>query len=624
MASDTDSYSDQNPAFDQTPTPDQNSNPDQNSTSPKFFWQVYSIYGVLITLGGWFFGILLFERFTQDAFNNFQQSVSEQATSCSLILTKLDETSILSALERLQSPQTRVDLISADGRRFLNTGSNDGRTESNPLTLYPELTDFISSGAESTHTNFELDLARSNFPSVTRRFFSTKSDTQYLLRISRNPQVLLSQSDAIFESVLMLGLIAALLAMVMGHLLYRRINRQFQALTKVAIAYSEGDFSARAPKGMDVESNLLGEALNKLADEIQDQVSEIHLEHNRLRVILGGMRDGLIAIDDHGKIVLINSVMSRILGFEIREARGRYLSDVVMDSEIIELLLNTLKMQRPLEAEFDLGLGQSEKFLKAYTSPLIDYGQDVSGALIVLHDLTQTRLLESMRRDFVANVSHELKTPITAIRGIAETLVDDPEMNHELRQKFMTKITDQSHRLSNLVSDLLALARLDEREKTPKARIDLRSLIEERITSLSKVTAPEKMARLIFDKPDEPVHVFGDEEELRQAIGNLIDNGLKYTPRHGSVRAILSSKEDQATIRIEDNGIGIPEEYLDRIFERFFRVDKARSREIGGTGLGLAIVKNICLKHDGNVEVESKDGKGTTFTITLPVHADSN
>ena len=603
---------------------DTDSNSDQNPTSPRFFWQVYSIYGVLITLGGWFFGVLLFERFTQDAFNNFQQSTAEQATSYSRILNRMDETSILSALERLQSPQTRVDLISADGRRFLNPGFNGARTESDPLTLYPELTDFISSGAESTYTNFELDLARSNFPSVTRRFFSSTTDTQYLLRISRNPQVLLSQSDAIFESVLMLGLIAALLAMVMGHLLYRRINRQFQVLTKVAVAYSEGDFSARAPKGMDVESNLLGEALNKLADEIQDQVSEIHLEHNRLRVILGGMRDGLIAIDDLGKIVLINSVMSRILGFEIREARGRYLSDVVKDSEIIDLLLNTLKLQRPLEAEIDLGLGQSEKFLKAYTSPLIDYGQDVSGALIVLHDLTQTRMLENMRRDFVANVSHELKTPITAIRGIAETLVDDPQMEHELRQKFMTKITDQSHRLSNLVSDLLALARLDEREKTPKTLINLGTLIEERITSLSKVTAPEKMARLIFDKPEESIHVYGEEEELRQAIGNLIDNGLKYTPRHGSVRTVLSSSSNQATIRIEDNGIGIPEEYLDRIFERFFRVDKARSREIGGTGLGLAIVKNICLKHDGNVEVESKDGKGTTFTITLPLHTDSD
>lgn len=602
---------------------DIDSNTDSRTSSPRFFWQVYSIYGVLIALGGWFFGYLLCERFTEDSLNNFKQRIAEQAMSHSRSWSSLDEASILSAIELHREPEFRIDLISADGTRFVDQDPNNSESGTDPLTLYPELIGFVSSDKSIAYANFDLELARSNFPAVTRRFHSEENDSHYLLRVSRDPGVMLVQIDTLFDSVLMLGLIAAMLAMVMGHLLYRRINRQFQILTKVAVAYSEGDFSARAPKGMDVESNLLGEALNKLADEIQEQVSEIHLEHNRMRVILGGMRDGLIAIDDLGKIVLINSVMSRILGFEIREVRGRYLSDVVKDSEIIELLTNTLKMQRPLEAEIDLGLGQSEKYLKAYTSPLVDYGQDVSGALIVLHDLTQTRQLENIRRDFVANVSHELKTPITAIRGIAETLVDDPEMEYELRQKFMNKITDQSHRLSNLVTDLLALARLDEREKTPKIRIDLRSLIDERITSLSKVTAPEKMARLIFETPEEPVHVFGDEEELRQAIGNLIDNGLKYTPSHGTVRAVLSSHNNQAIVKIEDNGIGIPKEYLDRIFERFFRVDKARSREIGGTGLGLAIVKNICLKHEGNVEVESKDGKGTTFTITLPLHSDS-
>ena len=370
---------------------------------------------------------------------------------------------------------------------------------------------------------------------------------------------------------------------------------------------------------MDSESILLGEALNKLADEIQDQISEIHLEHNRMRVILGGMRDGLIAIDELGKIVLINSVMSRILGFEIREARGRHLSEVIQDPEIIELLLNTLRVQRPLEAEFDLNLEPSKKSFKAYTSPLIDYEQDVSGALIVVHDLTQTRQLESMRRDFVANVSHELKTPITAIRGIAETLYDDEGMKPEIRQGFLGKITDQSHRLSTLVSDLLALARLDEKDSTTTEPIDLREIILERINSLSKVSSPDSQASLHYHGPEHPVFVLGDDEELRQAIGNLIDNGLKYTQLDGNINTHLSVEDGTATVLVKDDGVGIPEEFLGRIFERFFRVDKARSREIGGTGLGLAIVKHICLKHMGSIEVESQEGKGTTFRVKLPI-----
>lgn len=569
---------------------------------------------------GWFFGFLLCERFSQDILFNFQNRVLEQAQAYTQGWKNLEEDALINAVKNSSDHEQRIELFTEDGTRFLHRHPNRDAAAASPVDSIEDVRDSLQSGIG--YSNFTLQGARSGYPGVTLAFESV-SGKRYLLRLERDPRMVVSQINAIFDSVIMLGLISALLAMIMGHLLYRRINRQFHDLTQVAVAYSEGDFSARAPKGIDSESNRLREALNKLADEIQDQISEIHLEHNRMRVILGGMRDGLIAIDEFGKIVLINSVMSRILGFEIREARGRHLSDIIQDSEIIDLLLNTLRMQRPLEAEIDLNLGHSEKSLKAYTSPLVDYGQDVSGALIVLHDLTQTRQLENMRRDFVANVSHELKTPITAIRGIAETLLDDEKMETETRHKFMTKITDQSHRLSNLVSDLLALARLDEREKTQKIKLDLRNLIEERMTSLSKVTDPDNQASLVFNSPNAPVYVFGDEEELRQAIGNLIDNGLKYTPGDGTIQTTLTTDSQQALIKISDNGIGIPEEFLGRIFERFFRVDKARSREIGGTGLGLAIVKNICLKHEGNVEVESRDGRGTTFTITLPLYLES-
>ncbi|OUU20105.1 MAG: hypothetical protein CBC13_11490 [Planctomycetia bacterium TMED53] len=599
------------------------SNTDPNAATPRFFWQVYSVYGVLIAFGGWFFGYLLCERFTKDTFYNFEQRMTEQAQAFSSSWSWLDEKSIIATIENNRKPQLRIDLLNSEGTEFISRDNSKPSTSTNPKTLYPELSEFFKSDRSFALANFNLGSARDQFPSVIMRFYSAGNDKNYLLRIAQDPSLVISQIDSIFESVLLLGLIAALLAMVMGHLLYRRINRQFKILTKVAVAYSEGDFSARAPNGLDVESDLLGEALNKLADEIQEQVSEIHLEHNRMRVILGGMRDGLIAIDDLGKIVLINSVMSRILKLEIREAKGQYISDVVNNTEITELLLNTLRIQRPLEAELDLETGPNEIFLKAYTSPLVDYGQDVSGALIVLHDLSQTRQLENMRRDFVANVSHELKTPITAIRGIAETLLDDPDIDPEIRHKFTAKITDQSHRLSNLVSDLLALASLDEKKKTPRVKIDLGSLINERISSLSKVTSPENQAALKFEAPKEPIFVFGNEEDLRQAIGNLIDNGLKYTPAEGTIQTTLCSENELAIIEIRDNGIGIPEELLDRIFERFFRVDKARSREIGGTGLGLAIVKNVCLKHDGNVEVKSRDGQGTTFTITLPIYVES-
>ena len=585
-------------------------------SSPRFFWQVYSIYGVMIALGGWFFGLLLCERFSQDILSNFQIGIVEQTKAYTQGWSDLEEAALITAIEKSNNNDQHIELITGDGTRFLYRHPKRSSTTLSPVDSLEGVSESLRSGIG--YSNFTVQGAKSSHPSVTLAFES-KNGTNYLLRLERDPRIIISQINAIFDSVIMLGLISALLAMVMGHLLYRRINRQFHVLTQVAVAYSEGNFSARAPKGMDSESILLGEALNKLADEIQDQISEIHLEHNRMRVILGGMRDGLIAIDELGKIVLINSVMSRILGFEIREARGRHLSEVIQDPEIIELLLNTLRVQRPLEAEFDLNLEPSKKSFKAYTSPLIDYEQDVSGALIVVHDLTQTRQLESMRRDFVANVSHELKTPITAIRGIAETLYDDEGMKPEIRQGFLGKITDQSHRLSTLVSDLLALARLDEKDSTTTEPIDLREIILERINSLSKVSSPDSQASLHYHGPEHPVFVLGDDEELRQAIGNLIDNGLKYTQLDGNINTHLSVEDGTATVLVKDDGVGIPEEFLGRIFERFFRVDKARSREIGGTGLGLAIVKHICLKHMGSIEVESQEGKGTTFRVKLPI-----
>ncbi|NCF55771.1 MAG: PAS domain-containing protein [Planctomycetia bacterium] len=593
------------------------SNTDSENNTPGFFWQLYSIYALLILIGVSFFGYLLYERFSNDLFLNLKTHMDEQSSNILSLETPPNTENPLQLIQNTyvsMSKETRVDLISADGTTVILQDPI-----SSPLESPQSLPDVISCLKNSVgFSSFNRAAAQERQPAISR-VFTLDNNQKYILRIARNPASINAQIDSVLESVIMLGSIAALIAMVMGHLLYRRINRQFHLLTQVAVAYTEGDFSIRAPKGMDKEGDLLGNALNKLADELQMQISEMHLEHNRLRVILGGMRDGLIAIDDQERIVLINSVISRIMGFEIREVRGQYIRDVIHESAIVELLLSTLRMQHAMESEIELSSNNSTTYLKAYTSPLIDADHGVSGSLIVLHDLTGNRLLESMRRDFVANVSHELKTPITAIRGIAETLYDDEEMKPEIRQRFLGKITDQSHRLSTLVSDLLALARLDERDSTTIEPIDLREIILERINSLSKVSSPDSQASLHYHGPEHPVFVMGDDEELRQAIGNLIDNGLKYTQIDGNINTHLSVEDGTAIVLVKDDGIGIPEEFLGRIFERFFRVDKARSREIGGTGLGLAIVKHICLKHMGSIEVESQEGKGTTFRVKLPI-----
>jgi two-component system phosphate regulon sensor histidine kinase PhoR len=400
----------------------------------------------------------------------------------------------------------------------------------------------------------------------------------------------------------------------------RGAGKQIQALTEVADAYSSGDFSQRAPLTGSPEEAHLGQALNNLADEIQMQIDTLRIEHNRMRVIIGGMKDGLLAIDKQERIILLNSVASRLLRTDQRSSREQKIESAIQSTEMCSILLKTLKEQRPDSTKLEVESADGIHTIIAYTSPLLDSNQQPTGALAVLHDVTEVERLESIRKDFVSNVSHELKTPITAIRGLAETIQEDQEMPPETLHQFISRISDQSMRLSLLVSDLLALARLDEKSgKHRFSPLDLRSVAQERISTFSQLGSPGNQPAILSDLGPRALMIFGEEEELRQAIGNLIDNAIKYTKSTGKIEINATIEQQHACLYIKDNGIGISPGHLDRIFERFYRVDKARSRELGGTGLGLAIVKNICLNHSGDVSVESSEGNGTCFKLTIPL-----
>ena len=240
------------------------------------------------------------------------------------------------------------------------------------------------------------------------------------------------------------------------------------------------------------------------------------------------------------------------------------------------------------------------------------------GAVIVLHDVTELIRLETVRRDFVANVSHELKTPLTAIRGLLETLLDDASMDAEMRRRFLEKAHVQGLRLTALVQDLLALSRIESEEGAVEhRRMDLCETVRAAVRRIDP-TLTGRALTLDVSLPDEPVYVFGDEEAIRQITDNLLDNAFKYTPDGGSIGVRVSRQEENAVIRVKDSGIGIEAIHLDRIFERFYRVDKARSRELGGTGLGLAIVKHLVEALRGTIDVASEVGRGTTFRVFLP------
>ena len=270
-------------------------------------------------------------------------------------------------------------------------------------------------------------------------------------------------------------------------------------------------------------------------------------------------------------------------------------------------------------SEVLLPASPGERRIALHAAPLQSEGGPLMGAVLVLHDITELRKLESVRSDFVANVSHELKTPLAAIRGMVETMLDDPAMDAEVRQRFLGKTKAQTDRLSALVSDLLVLSRVEaSRTYEPQEDVDLVNVAEE-VSALAQQAAETKDLALRVDSIEKSISVKGDSEALHQMITNLVSNAITYTPRQGRIDVRLRVEDDSAVVEVEDTGPGIERSHLDRIFERFYRVDKARSRELGGTGLGLSIVKHIALAHKGSVTVQSEVGQGTCFRVRLPL-----
>jgi two-component system phosphate regulon sensor histidine kinase PhoR len=244
-------------------------------------------------------------------------------------------------------------------------------------------------------------------------------------------------------------------------------------------------------------------------------------------------------------------------------------------------------------------------------------------AILVLQDITDVQRIDKMRADFVANASHELKTPITAIRGFAETLIEDETIEHGMRQRFIRKIHGQSIRLSDLVSDLLALSRLESNDTAFNTQVDLQQIVQRVCANLQAVAQSHKIV-LELEVIDGPMMLLGDDNALGQMATNLIDNAIKYTTEMGTVTVTIKAEEGMAVLTVKDNGLGIDETDQERIFERFYRVDKARSQSLGGTGLGLAIVKHIVQNHKGRLQLKSKLNHGSTFTVKIPLSIHSN
>ncbi len=421
------------------------------------------------------------------------------------------------------------------------------------------------------------------------------------------------------RSMLILGgLIAALAAAVTSLYVSRKITKPLEEMKKVAERFSAGELDLRMPVPDSVEVAGLAEAMNEMATQLDERIRVINEQKGRQEAILSSMQEGVIAVDGDERIISVNDSAVQMLGIR-GEAKGRTVREVARNADLHELVSRTISSKEKSEAELTIN-GESERFLQAHGAVLRDARGSAIGAVIVLNDVTRMRKLEAIRRDFVGNVSHELRTPVTSIKGFVETLNDGALDNPEDARRFLGIISRQVDQLNALLEDLLLLSRIEsgQTESPINFAVErLRPVLESAIeVSSLKAAAKDINIGLNCDK-DLEVRI--NSPLLTQAIVNLIDNAVNYSKPGGAVIVEAETTDRGVRISVKDKGKGIEPEHIGRIFERFYRVDKARSRKMGGTGLGLAIVKHISQAHGGSVDVTSRPGSGSTFFIDLPL-----
>lgn len=418
------------------------------------------------------------------------------------------------------------------------------------------------------------------------------------------------------ERGLAIGAVAAVVAIGMAARQASRWSAPVVRLTEAWRAIELGHFGDEIEVEPDGPLDELVQSFNRTSGALAARVRQLERTGQQLSTVLGSMVEAVLAVDDQQRILFANGAAQSLLDISVDQAIGRPLWEVVRNRAVHQAARDAYEADGPLATEFEI-IGKTRKVVAANGTRLP--GQPSPGVVLVLHDVTELRRLENLRQEFVANVSHELKTPLTAIKAYAETLLGGALNDSENNVQFVRRIDEQAERLHQLILDLLSLARIESGQE--QFEIAAVSLDEAIAACLAQYAAGAESKRLVVQTqpPAAPVMVSADHEGLRQILDNLVDNAFKYTPLGGRVTVRWQAVDRMARIDVEDTGIGIPAQEQTRIFERFYRVDRARSRELGGTGLGLSIVKHLVQAMGGAVQVASQVDRGSTFTFWLPL-----
>ena len=583
----------------------------------RFYWNLLASYAVLLLATGLLVGWQVQSRLESRLLAELQATLEEDCH----VLEPLAIESLRGAagpgvhaeLERLkQATGLRTTFVSADGR--VAEDSHEDPRKMDDHSSRPEIvlarTQEFGSARRRSHT-VGMDML------YVARGIRESGQSLGFVRVAMPVSRIDEQLDVVRRSVVLGTAAGVLLALLLGFLLSRHFTRPIAAMKHTARDLLAGRYESRVTVTRRDELGLLGETLNALGAETTRRIAALSREDAQLRAVLAGMIEGVVAVDEEDRVAFINEAARELLEIEEAAPEGRTLWMLAPIRELEELLDHARATGGHELREVDLFRGGKERVFQAHASPFQGGGK--SGFVLVLHDITELRRLERVRRDFVANVSHELKTPLTSIQGFVETLLSGAIDDRANNVRFLRTIEANVKRLTNLVSDLLSLARIESGQlAVESSAVDWRDVLDA-VLRLREPGLQAKGLALDVRGRERPLRVRGDREAMTQVLDNLIDNAIQYTTAPGRVAVSLSSRDGRGILAVEDSGIGIPEADLDRIFERFYRVDKARSRAVGGTGLGLSIVKNLVLRMEGEVRVASVEGHGSTFTVALPL-----
>lgn len=579
------------------------------------FIRLYAGFAVVILFSILIVGLMVQRQIEQASLRDISNNLSSQAFILQQSFTNIGgqtQTQIQQTVEQIgRRVDTRITLLTKEGIVIADSEFTPEQMDNHRYR--PEIIQANKSTIGQSQRYSRTLQKTMLYVAVSAT--ASNSDLGYI-RTALSTERIDKEINYLRRVIVIAASLTGLIALFIGYWLAMSFAHPLRQMTLIANNYAHGRYQLRIPSHRRDEIGDLARSLNQMADISAQRFDIIKTERDQLSTILKSMNEGVITVTSEGLITHVNAAACRMLRTSSERCLGQSLKDIDRSNNLNQAFMQCHQQQSSVEQTIQLDGYTFARHYRLHVTLLKQSHQ--AGAILVLQDITDVQRIDKMRADFVANASHELKTPITAIRGFAETLIESETIDATIRQRFMRKIHGQSIRLSDLVSDLLALSRLESNDKAFNTQVDLTQVVQRVCANLQAVAQSHKVV-LELEIEGGQMTLLGDDNALGQMATNLIDNAIKYTAEMGTVTVQIKAQSGLAVLTVKDNGLGIDEADQERIFERFYRVNKARSQSLGGTGLGLAIVKHIVQNHRGNLHLKSKLNRGSTFTVEIPL-----